>query len=177
MALSKIQAESMNLADTYAFSGTVSGAGVSGKVLQVKQGFLITGIAFNDTSYRATGLNVSITPSSTSSKILLTTSFGTGYSTSNQGTTYTFYKDSTNLDLSSGRTGFAHMGHSGIGATATYFMRQISMTFLDSPSSTSALTYAVYCKVDGGTGYWNMNQNGDASSRATAIITAMEIGV
>jgi hypothetical protein len=27
MALSKIQAESMNLADTYAFSGTVSGTG------------------------------------------------------------------------------------------------------------------------------------------------------
>jgi len=30
MALSKIQAESMNLADTYAFSGTVSGTSVSG---------------------------------------------------------------------------------------------------------------------------------------------------
>ena len=29
MALSKIQAESMNLADTYAFSGTVSGAGLN----------------------------------------------------------------------------------------------------------------------------------------------------
>ncbi len=27
MALSKIQAESLNLADTYAFTGTVSGAG------------------------------------------------------------------------------------------------------------------------------------------------------
>ena len=27
MALSKIQAESMNLADTYAFTGTVSGTG------------------------------------------------------------------------------------------------------------------------------------------------------
>ena len=27
MAISKIQAESMNLADTYAFTGTVSGAG------------------------------------------------------------------------------------------------------------------------------------------------------
>ena len=38
MALSKIQAESMNLADTYAFSGTVSGASpaiVTGDVLQM----------------------------------------------------------------------------------------------------------------------------------------------
>ena len=31
MALSKIQAESMNLADTYAFTGTVSGAGTNGR--------------------------------------------------------------------------------------------------------------------------------------------------
>jgi len=31
MALSKIQAESMNLADTYAFSGTVSGVGAIGQ--------------------------------------------------------------------------------------------------------------------------------------------------
>ena len=30
MALSKIQAESMNLADTFAFTGTVSGASVAG---------------------------------------------------------------------------------------------------------------------------------------------------
>ena len=36
MALSKIQSESINLADTFAFSGTVSGAG-GGKVLQFKQ--------------------------------------------------------------------------------------------------------------------------------------------
>ena len=36
MALSKIQSESINLADTFAFTGTVSGAG-GGKVLQFKQ--------------------------------------------------------------------------------------------------------------------------------------------
>jgi hypothetical protein len=152
------------------------GLNVTGSVLQVVQGSLITGIAFSDTSYRATGLNLTITPSSASSKILLNTSFGSGYPTSNHGITYTFYRGSTNLDLSSPRTGFANLGHSGIGSTATYFMRQISLTLLDSPSSTSELTYAVYCKVSGGTGYWNMNENGDANSRQTAIITAMEIG-
>ena len=36
MALSKIQSESINLADTFAFTGTVSGAG-GGKVLQFRQ--------------------------------------------------------------------------------------------------------------------------------------------
>src|SRR5210317_2042154 len=35
MALSKIQAESMNLADTYAFTGTVSGAGDVSNLVQL----------------------------------------------------------------------------------------------------------------------------------------------
>jgi hypothetical protein len=35
MALSKIQAESMNLADTYAFTGTVSGAGDVSNLVQI----------------------------------------------------------------------------------------------------------------------------------------------
>ena len=34
MALTKLQAEGLNLADTFAFTGTVSGAG-GGKILQV----------------------------------------------------------------------------------------------------------------------------------------------
>ena len=37
MALSKIQSESVNLADDYAFTGTVSGAGVGGKVFLLLQ--------------------------------------------------------------------------------------------------------------------------------------------
>ena len=36
MALSKIQAESVNLGDDFAFTGTITGAG-GGKVLQVKR--------------------------------------------------------------------------------------------------------------------------------------------
>ena len=69
MALSKIQAESMNLADTYAFSGTVSGAG---KVLQIVTSGNISG-TFNTSSetYQSMGCNVAITPATTSSKIMV----------------------------------------------------------------------------------------------------------
>ena len=48
MALSKIQSESINLADTYAFTGTVTGAG-GGKVLQFKQFTSSTAISSSTT--------------------------------------------------------------------------------------------------------------------------------
>ena len=53
MALSKIQAESMNLADTYAFTGTVSGAGDM-KLLQSTSetsGASSIGVTFSTTGY------------------------------------------------------------------------------------------------------------------------------
>ena len=71
MALSKIQAESMNLADTFAFSGTVSGAG-GGKVLQVKQSVIPKGtITTSSASFTSIGHSLAITPSATSSRILI----------------------------------------------------------------------------------------------------------
>jgi hypothetical protein len=70
MALSKIQAESMNLADTYAFSGTVSGAGV--KVLQVVYAPKTSArqSLSNGSQYVDVGHTASITPVSNSSNLL-----------------------------------------------------------------------------------------------------------
>ena len=71
MAITKIQAESMNLADTYAFTGTVSGAG-GGKIGQVIQTVKTDVFSTTSTSFvDVTGLTASITPSATSSKILV----------------------------------------------------------------------------------------------------------
>ena len=70
MALSKIQADSMNLADTYAFTGTVTGAG-GGILGQVVQATTDTAVNVASTSYTNTGLSVNITPTATTSKILV----------------------------------------------------------------------------------------------------------
>ena len=64
MALSKIQAESMNLADTFAFTGTVSGAG---KILQIQTGTKSGSNATDSSgSFIDSGLSVTITPGSSS---------------------------------------------------------------------------------------------------------------
>ena len=93
-------------------------------------------------------LSVDITPSATSSKIFITTDFSSGASTNNQVGLFTIYRDSTNLGNAEGMVKFA----SYVGGD-NYF--PIGMNYLDSPSSTSQLTYQVYMKVNTGTSYIN----------------------
>ena len=145
-----------------------------GHVLQVQQGLYTSNTSFTNTSMAASDLTVNITPTSTSSKIFLVSSCQMGYPTQNAGVTMTFLRGSTNL-ASTTRPGFAHIGDSTSGDQRTYQMLTITMNFLDSPSTTSQITYSVGFQLDTGTGYFNRNRNGDAGARGTSVITAMEI--
>ena len=117
------------------------------------------------TSFVAPGLNVSITPSATSSKVLIMMSGGM-YGNPSSGFNYvpTIYRDSTNLALTAAQGfGSFRAGGSTLGAS-------VSINYLDSPSSTSEITYHYYHKISTGTGYISYNSN------ATSTIIAMEIG-
>ena len=139
MALSKIQAESMNLADTYAFSGTVSGAGVSGKILNVLHQPLnaTSGTTSGSSSY-ATYVTKAITPSSTSSKILIIATIN-GY-TQYSGwdgpqATSRLLRGSTHI---AGNNFFYSRANLN---AAKYHATDQNISFLDEPNSTSELTY------------------------------------
>ena len=135
-----------------------------GKVLQV--------VTATDSTERSTTssslvtasntLSVDITPAATSSKVLVITTFNSGNS-SGSDTRYTIKRDSTDIgDTSEGIVATTHADANLMYATA-------AMSVLDSPSSTSALTYQVYLKAAGGTGY--INKGGTLGT-----ITVMEIG-
>jgi hypothetical protein len=91
-------------------------------------------------------LSVSITPSSASNKILIIVSGSMYHNTSGSYAQATIYRDSTNLG-------------SGEGMIAVYggsstVIANMAMNYLDSPATTSAITYQVYVKsVNGGTAY------------------------
>ena len=70
MALIKTRARGLKLDDTFAFTGTVSGAG-GGKVLQVKHASTSTAASSTSNSYADTNLSCSITPTSASSVLLV----------------------------------------------------------------------------------------------------------
>jgi hypothetical protein len=132
-------------------SAAIAGTKISGsfgKVLQVVTATDSTERTTTSVSYvTSTGLSLSITPSSASNKIFLVSSH-TGYNdTAAQITFYTLYRDSTNLGATNGFGIYR--------ASSTTDETCISMSHLDSPSSTSAITYAVYFKVSANTGYVN----------------------
>ena len=133
---------------------------------------------FNTSSNTAvtTGLAVTITPTATSSKIMLFANLGAiSNSTQNNRSYFKFNGGNTATYI-----GDAASGHECASADVTfrtdYDMHQVSMMYLDSPSTTSATTYTVYQWCDTGSTYLNgsptvNNENGNAAS----TITAMEI--
>ena len=122
------------------------------------------------------GMSVSITPSSTSSKILILISLGSiSSSASGIAVGFKLLRDSTaigNSSSTSGRSGFTNV-YTG-GGTGDEYIISASHSFLDSPSSTSALTYKIQWKNSSGTTYLNRyHANNDNSGSST--ITAMEV--
>jgi len=136
-----------------------------GKVLQVVTATDETERSTTSTSFSdITGLSVAITPSATSSKVLVMCNT-TGYSGNTVAESdYTLLRDSTNI------------GASGTGVIAKIFgandiKGSIAMTVLDSPSTTSATTYKAQFRRSSGSGTATAQKN-----NTLGTITVMEIG-
>ena len=130
--------------ETVNVSGT-AGTGF-GKVLQVVTNVFSTETGTTSTSYVAvSGFAATITPSSTSSKILVLCS-ASSYINAADAYLGTIYRGATDL----GTFGRLYSAAGGLGGF-------ISFNYLDSPSTTSATTYTYYHKVGSGTGYVSVN--------------------
>ena len=145
------------------------GAIATGKILQIVSARPTANTSTTSGSLVATATEVSITPSSTSSKIFVLVTSGLFWANSTaaeaQGATATIYRDSTNL--STGGSGWMVRTYR-IGAVS--IQTSAAMSSLDSPNSTSQLTYKCYVAATyGGTAQWNSGDN-DA-----ATITVYEI--
>ena len=143
---------------------TISTGAAAGQVIQV--------LGATDSTLRTTTslsfvtgsntLSVAITPSSASNKIAILVST-TGLA-DNDTAHYTIYRNSTNL----GTAGGLSQIQAGAGVIP------ISMLFLGSPSTTSAITYQVYMKCTGsGSGTAQIQSAG--GTNPTGSIVCMEI--
>jgi hypothetical protein len=138
-----------------------AGGGKIGQVVQTVKTdvFQTSSSSFTD----VTGLSVSITPSATTSKILCICTGIYGKTTSDN-FHHQLVRDSTAL--------LANILDPG---TDTNQTEVFSVQFLDSPSSTSALTYKLQIKNDG-TNPVNINRNNAGTNdRGDSTITVMEI--
>jgi len=120
----------------------------AGKVLQVKFISRATAIQTQSTTYVTTGLTLSITPSSTSSKILIRFNVPSYINANNYHMYITLFRGTvsgTNL-ATSPSVDFGHL--STVSGGEVHGM--LSGEFLDSPSTTSSVTYTIGYKVNTG---------------------------
>jgi hypothetical protein len=127
-----------------------------------------------------TGLSASITPTSSSSKILIfaSVSFGTR-AASDYDVAFALYKNGSAISGAIGNADGTRTRGSFSGASrADYELNNGSMNYLDSPASTSAQTYAIYGRYNGGTMYINrcyFDADDPGTERGISTITVMEI--
>ena len=147
---------------TISNSGTASGFG---KVLQaVTNSYTGSEESTSSNTFQASSVSVDITPRSSSSKILVLACGTGGTSGSATGNNITLYRDSTNLgDSTRGITSL----YSGAGTITAPF----NINLLDSPSTTSQVTYKIYFKAYSGAHAQYISRDGSDS-----FITAVEIG-
>lgn len=170
MALSKIDA--VNFLTGTIPSGNIAtsslAAAATGKVLQVVTATDSTARNTNSTSFvtASNTLSVSITPSATSSKVFVVVNTTAYNNNSGKSMGLSIYRDSS--DLGNGTWGMINSYDTNTSGQRT-IGQPTSMSVLDSPSSTSSLTYQVYVKTEsGGEVYFNY-------ANIKASITAFEI--
>lgn len=119
---------------------------IPGHIIQVKQSSTASQVATTSTSFVSAGVAISITPGSTSNKILLTANIGGFYMAQNDDIYVTIYRDSTNIGVGS-QSCFVDVHNDN--AQGRY--GSASMEVLDSPNTTSSVTYTIYYRTGNST--------------------------
>jgi hypothetical protein len=162
-------------------TGTIAAARLpTGSVLQVASTLKQDTFTTSSTSYTdVTGLSVSITPTSATSKILVTAVVSlANTNTSGYNTRGAILRDSTIIGAGT-PSGNRPAGSFFLQSFTTRNVTPISMTVLDSPATTSATTYKVQIATEsGGTAaVGRVYDDSDSASvpRLACSITVMEI--
>lgn len=158
-------------------SGTIDRLNRAGNVLQVVSTTKTDTFSTTSTSLvDVTGLSVSITPTSATSKILVFVVASGGGLEATNGMNLALLRGATQISLGDA-SGSRSRGFGGNQQISNALHTNTSV-FLDSPATTSATTYKVQASVNTGTGYINRTHN-DAdnayTTRGVSSITVMEI--
>jgi len=152
----------------------------TGSILQVVHGETRSQVAATATGTIWSG--VSIVPGSTSSKVLILANFAFGRNNTNGGLKILRNGSNFMTDLDNAFSGGAsayqgafNTADDGQGVDSDYGIQTYPVVYLDSPSSTSTLTYSLYWHMgSAGSIYFNrqLNNNG---GRAYSSMTLIEI--
>jgi len=159
-------------------SGTLDTLNRAGNILQVVSTYSTTHFSSTSTSYVDTGLSATITPSSSSNKILILTNLNTGCGTTTS-LYFRLYNGSSEITAAtnsnaSGNQGGAFVYTNAHPSGAEYDLDQVSHHYLYSPNTTSATTIKIYGRTDGDTFYLNRYDYSTSVGGASSL-TLMEV--
>ena len=153
-----------------------------GKVLQVVQGSYGDATVVNSTTYTSIGLSVNITPTSTSSKILITYDVNASAYGGSESAHLRIYRDTTSVYVGNTRGNRTPATSAVGGQASSSAMYMQSNTYLDAPNTTSQITYEIKCRSYDASGnnqaYINRSysdSNTSAIPSVVSTITVMEI--
>ena len=153
-------------------------SGSSGGIIQIKQTVVTSTTSTTSTSFEnISGLAVSITPTRADSKIMLMAQLSLSQEN---------WIKRIHLLITGGNAATNYIGDDGTGVESAltlctrvndgFAQLPAYLNYLDSPSTTSSVTYQVQWRVEANTGYLNRSHGGDSLSGLNAsTITAMEV--
>jgi hypothetical protein len=155
---SELRVDTIKLANGNTATASGLGIGGVGKIGQITSGFYSAAVANTSASYVDTGLSCSITPTATSSKVLVLANQSWGKNNTNTqidaqleraisgGSTTAPYTEWLNDNVYTGDSSYLYTAPS-------------SLVFLDTPSTTSAITYKTQFRNAAATGIVTANTN------------------
>ena len=144
-----------------------------GRILQVVNTIKADVFSTTSTSFTdLTGMSVSITPSATTSKVLVFFALSVSNGSVNSSVYVNLVRDSTNIAQSTG--GATNNQTSAHVVTATLGNFFSAVQFLDSPNTTSATTYKLQIRTSSGTAFVN-RRGADGGDGLVCTMTAMEV--
>ena len=159
-------------------------SGTGGKILQVQSTTKTdTFSAVLSSETDITGMSVNITPSSTSSKVLVMVTMSFAVTTAHVSTGIYLYRDSTKIYIGDASDSNHRVSYSPTESYSfTYSPGNASMTHLDSPATTSQVTYKLAADdVYSTDTTFRLNRGNDASATTNlyavtaSSITAIEV--
>jgi cytoskeletal protein CcmA (bactofilin family) len=158
------------VAGNLSVTGSISAGsitGITGRIVQIQQQ-LFTGATFSgSTIFTSTGHELTITPTSASSKILILNNAVMAQQAFSNGEINTMLFRNNSVNLAGSGRNMQNVGGSG----GSPQWANGGICYLDSPNTTSATTYSIYMAGPAATAFYN----GSGVFNSTAMLVAMEI--
>ena len=154
------------LADNAVTAAKATGFGKTGQLVITQDNDVASHITTTSTTPADTGISRTITCAATSSKVLVRFYTGMAASPTDTGVRFSLYRDSTNLTSNSYNWGLYRVEPSDSGTNYS----ALNLEWLDSPSSTSEISYKIYYESSSGSAVYACQDGGRYQLTCTEIL-------